>query len=182
MKITGLLICLAVAAAATAQESGPKKLQHKTQSPTASVDNNPVTCAEAKAVFDKIGKVLNTATEKDLVKSSSIATSSKPVTREQVIDELSRIYTQSGPAFKLIPNPIQVNISVFRVANEATKKKLTDLAKGGFVGPIGVLAVGPKPGLTTKQFGDTVGFFLTRISQYEHMPSPRWSPTLGLEH
>lgn len=138
----------------------------------------PVTRSEAAAVFSRARKAIISARVASISPKSSIAAGTQAVTREEVILEMSKIFQASKKSVKFVPKPARYDASVLKVGGAASRTALTSLVSWGFVAPVGPLAVGPKPNLSVAQFGDAVGFFLARMSDVTHMPSPRWSPNL----
>jgi hypothetical protein len=137
----------------------------------------PVTRAEAAAVFAKARKSINASRVAQVSPTSSIPVGNTPVTREEVIAEMSKIFEASKKSVKFMPIPVRYNPAAFKVG-AGVKPALSTLVSWGFVGSVSPLATSPKPGLTVAQFGDALGFFMARISDITHMPSPRWSPYL----
>ncbi len=138
----------------------------------------PVTRSEAAAVFARARKAIIAARVAPISAKSSIAVGNQPVTREEVILEMGKIFELSKKSTKFIPAPVRFNANLFKVSSAGTKSTLGTLVSWGFVAPVGPLATGPKPSLSVVQFGDAVGFFLARMADVTHMPSPRWSPYL----
>jgi hypothetical protein len=138
----------------------------------------PVTRSEAAAVFARARKAIVSARIARMDAKSSIAGDTKAVTREEVILEMSKILQASRKSMKFIPSLTRYNAGAFKVGSVPAKSALGTLVSWGFVAPMGALATGPKPGLSVAQFGDAVGFFLARMSDVTHMPSPKWSPYL----
>jgi hypothetical protein len=40
------------------------------------------------------------------------------------------------------------------------------------------LATGPTDSITVSDFGDAIGFFVSRVAQMSHMPNRKWTPWL----
>ena len=139
---------------------------------------SPVTRSEAAAVFVRLRKAVISARVAQIAPKSTIASNNQPVTREEVILEMAKILDASKKSVKFVPALVKYDPAVFKVGSAPSKAALTSLVSWGFVAPVGALATGPKPNLSVAQFGDAVGFFLARIADLTHMPSPRWSPYL----
>ena len=139
---------------------------------------SPVTRAEAAAVFARARKVINKSRIAAVPEKSTIATDAKTVTREEVILEMAKIFEGSKKAVKFMPAPTKYDPKVLKAGSAGSKAALQKLITWGFIAPVGALATGPKPGLSIQQFGDAVGFFMARMADVTHMPSPRWSPYL----
>jgi hypothetical protein len=100
------------------------------------------------------------------------------VTREEIVDEFMRDYQALRPQMKFTPNPSVVDPDRIKIAPKE-KPELVKLIKMGFVGRVAPLVTGPTDTMTVVTFGDAVGFFLDRMAQLTHMPSPKWTPMLG---
>jgi hypothetical protein len=136
----------------------------------------PVTRSEAAAVFARARKAIIAARVAAISPKSTIPMGNQPVTRDEVVLEMSKIFQASKKSVKFVPTPARFDPAVLKTGSASLKSALTSLVSWGFVAPVGALAVGPKPNLSVAQFGDAVGFFLARMSDVTHMPSPRWSP------
>lgn len=170
--VLAIVMCTAVAYAGQGDRPKIKKVN------VGSVDQKaPVTRSEAVAVFTRARKAIVAARIAQIATKPSLALGNQPVTRDEVISEMSKIFAACKKAVKFVPNKAKFDPSVFKVGASA-KAPLTTLVGWGLVAPVGPVATGPQPGLTIPQFGDAVGFFLARISDVTHMPIPRWSPYL----
>lgn len=138
----------------------------------------PVTKSEAAAVFTRARKAIASARIAPVAAKSTITAGSAAVSREEVILEMGKILEASKKSIKFIPALTRYEAKSFRVGSAGSKAALAKLVAWGFVGPVGPLATGPKPGLSIAQFGDAVGFFMARLADVTHMPSPKWSPYL----
>lgn len=169
-----LLLCITFAYAG---QGGDKP--HIKKAKVTGVDQKaPVTRSEAASVFGKLRKAVTSARVAQLAPKSTIVAGNQAVTRDEVILEMSRILDASKKAIKFVPALVKYDPTVFKVGSPSSKSALVTLVSWGFVAPVGSLATGPKQNLSVAQFGDAVGYFLARISDLTHMPSPRWSPYL----
>jgi hypothetical protein len=172
-----LAVVLSLSFAFAGQGSGEKPKIKKTN--VSGVDqNSPVSKTEAAAVFARARKAIASARIAAVTPKSGIAIGNGPVTREEVILEMNRILQGSRKSIKFVPMLTSYDAKRFKVASSSARSALTRLVAWGFVAPVGPLAGGPKPGLTVAQFGDAVGFFMARLADVTHMPSPKWSPYL----
>lgn len=106
-----------------------------------------------------------------------LAATDRPATRSEIVGEMDRLFRAAQPGFFFTPAAVPHDPSKFKI-DPAQKLALDKLVTLGFVARIGPLAVGPQSGLTAKQFGDALGFFMARASQLSHLPSSRWTPML----
>jgi len=172
-----LAVILGTSVALAGQGTGEKPKVKKTN--VAGVDqNSPVSKAEAAAVFARARKAIAASRIALVTPKSGIAVGNGPVTREEVILEMNRILQGSRKSIKFIPMLTNYDAKRFKVGSASAKSALAKLVAWGFVAPVGPLASGPKPGLTVAQFGDSIGFFMARLADVTHMPSPKWSPYL----
>lgn len=142
----------------------------------ASAASKPVTAREAREAFTKVAALLMKTNGRPLG-TTSIPAADRPATRAEIVAEMARLYKAAEPAFRFTPAPTTHDASKFRI-DAAQKAPLDRLVTRGAVARIGPLAVGPTLGLTPKQFGDALGFFMARVSQLSHLPSPKWTPML----
>lgn len=171
--LIGFILCLSVAVAGQGEKVTFKK------TPVGKVDQvSPVTRSEAAAVFARTRKAIVEARVAQIAIKSAIPTGNQLATREEVILEMARIMEAAKKSMKFLPAPVKHDPKLFKVGSGAARTALAKLVAGGYVAPVGALATSSKPGLTLTQFGDAIGFFLARISDVTHMPSPKWSPYL----
>jgi hypothetical protein len=174
-----LLLAIVFSVSIALAGQGSDKPQFKKAKIGASVDlKAPVTKSEAAAVFVRARKAIAASRIAQMDAKSTIALGNAPVTREEVISEMAKIFEASKKAVKFVPAPTRHDPAVFKVGSPALKASLGKLVTWGFIAPVGPLATGPKPNLTVAQFGDAIGFFMARMTDVTHMPSPRWSPYL----
>jgi len=138
--------------------------------------NSPVTNVEAAEIFATTRKAFRSARIGSAGKST-IPENDQLANRDEVILEMAKIFDASKKAIRFVPQPVKYEANVFKVGQGA-KAPLTKLVSWGFVAPYGPLATGPKTTITVKEFGDAVGFFISRMSEVTHTPSSRWSPYL----
>lgn len=138
----------------------------------------PVTQAEADATFARVSKLLKSVLHVSVSTRAPHGRPSSPVTRADVVAEFVRIYKASEPAFTLTPTPVPVDLPRLTVDSAAEKPGLVLLVERGCVGNYGPLATGKKTTLTVQEFGDAVGYFISRICECTHIPSSKWTPYL----
>ncbi|HSI72995.1 MAG TPA: hypothetical protein VK934_07440 [Fimbriimonas sp.] len=175
MKIAALAAVALLLPGALAQEpqTGLKKTQPKPAPKAAGF----VTEADAKAVFTRAELIIRKVT-KSTAKVSPISLSgNQPISRAKAIREFNRLYDVTRPQIKSTPRPVKMNLEVIKMSG-STREILIKLVKLGAVGNYSTLAAGPADKLTPRDFGDSLGFFLSRMAQMTHTPSSRWSPPL----
>jgi len=145
-------------------------------SPASEADAKPVTAREVRESFVRTIGLMEKVRGSSLGKPA-LPAADRPATRAEIVGEMNRLFRAAQPGFFFTPAPVAHDASVFRI-DAAQKSALDKLVTLGFVAKIGPLAVGPQPGLTTKQFGDALGFFMARASQLSHLPNSRWTPML----
>ncbi len=109
---------------------------------------------------------------------SKVPDSTNPVSRIVVAQELTRLKSATTTYFRISMGPVRVDETRILGSNAREREMLASLLKGGFISEFGPIASGPKSTLTTTQFGDAIGFFVTRLMEFCHMPLSKWSPTL----
>jgi hypothetical protein len=108
-----------------------------------------------------------------------IQASNQPVTRTEVVREFERTFSLAEPSFKFTPAKVKFDSSQFTLSDAESKTRLKKLVAWGAVARLGPLACGSKPTLGIHDFGDAVGFFISRVSSLTHYPSSRWTPYLN---
>ncbi len=176
-KVIGFLAIL-VAASAVGQTETPRHLTPTARPGLQKGDKRPVTSAEALAVFKENRRVLAAAIGQSVPGQIKIEDSSKPVTREQIVVEFDQEYEAMRPQLKFTPNPVEVDASYIHISPKV-RPQLIKLIRLGFVGRAAPLVTGPQDSIGVSELGDAVGFFLSRLAQLTHMPSPKWTPMLG---
>lgn len=142
-------------------------------------DKAPVSRAEFRVVALKLRGLLHTVLAVDTSKIEPVPTGgSEPVARGQIVDEFARLMKLAEPTFKTTPHTVKFNPDVLRLSDAKTKARAETLIAWGFVARVGPLVAGDSVGLTPIQLGDSIGFFLARLSDVTHMPSIKWSPYL----
>lgn len=175
MKYLMCVGIVALSAAAGAQE--PKGGLTRKTPPKVVAPSAPVTQAEAKAVFSRAERVLRTALNLSGSSVSPLSTSTKPVTRAQVVGEFNRLYKMVLPSAKLTPRPVKFDSARLKMAG-AQKADLVKLVRLGAIAPVGPVAAGTRDSLTVVELGDALGFFLARMAEITHLPSRKWTPAL----
>ncbi|MCK6632141.1 MAG: hypothetical protein L6Q31_07160 [Fimbriimonadaceae bacterium] len=161
------------------QEGG---LSHR---PTESIDPKilaePTTTLEAATTFQKVETALRRVV---LVDSTSVplksGDSSSSVTRNQVVDELDRLFEMCRPKFKFTPRLSEFDGGVLSIpADQPQRAKLEKLIAWGCVGRVAPLATSKETSIGLADFGDAVGLFLARMADLTHSPSSQWSPYMN---
>jgi hypothetical protein len=161
----------AASALAQAPQTG---LKRTAKPPVVTSSTAPVTRAEAGQIFSRASKLL--APVLGLTPTPSALTGTAPVTRDQVVAEMNRLFEWSRPKFVFSPRRVTHNPAVFTVG-QPQRGALGKLVSFGAIAPLGPLATSPRPTLTVREFGDAMGFFISRLCDLTHTPS-RFSPQL----
>ena len=170
------LAILSVAVISQAQDEGglKKKVHH---APVV-VSNVPVTVAEAEATFVKLAGLFKSVAHVTVKPTHYATKSSMPVTKAQVVSEFVRFYKAAENSFTNTPRRIHVDSGRIVAKSATEKQQLIFLIGKGFVGNFGPLATGTSVNLTPVEFGDSVGFFLTQISQCTNTSNTKYTPYL----
>lgn len=139
----------------------------------------PVTVGEANAVFDKV----DTSVRKVLKMAPALPSTDKskqPVTRARVIEKLDALFESYRPYFQYTPRPFRTEPRIAAKFNPdpALRAKIEKLARWGCIGPVGPLVTGPGDTLTTAQFGEALGYFMSQIGALTYFADPAWVPNL----
>jgi hypothetical protein len=118
--------------------------------------------------------VLNKAAPKETPKKET-----RVASKADIIAEFNKCFEDIRPRFKMTPRMVAVRANVVTVpAQHPQRKPLEKLIKYGFVAPVGPLVASKREGLTLREFGDAVGYFLARAADLTHTPSSKFSPAL----
>lgn len=145
------------------------------------VSSAPVTCAEAFTMFQKVERALRAVNEiTESGPASTIVPSSQPITREKTIIEMARLYELVKPKFTIRLRAISFDPATFTLKDKTARAEASKLVAAGCIGRYSQLVAGSTPTMQVGPFGDAVGLFIARISEFTHVPSSRFSPYLKL--
>jgi len=171
-----LLAAMSIACCCFAQgDASPRK---KIERRPVSTDSRPVTEAEASATFDRVHGLLKTILHVSLSPMPIKSKPTTPVTKTEINAELMRIYKAVEPVFVISPKRVPVEVSRIKAESPTEKSTLVVLIEKGFIGNYGPLATGGSKTVTIAEFGDSVGFFLSRLGECTYTPSTKWTPFL----
>jgi len=170
------MVTLCFAAISFAQDdSGLKKTSH----PRIIASPGPVTEAEADATFKRVDDLLKAVLHVTVSPRPVHGVSAgSPITKEEVVKELSRLYRAVEPWFSNTPNATKVDYARLVFKTQREKSDLVLLVRTGFIGNYGPLATGKTQALTVQEFGDSLGYFLARLGECTHTSSTKWTPYL----
>lgn len=136
-----------------------------------------VSRTEASAVFAKTSKIIRNVlgtkgTGKAFSSGSAIAS------REAILMQLDAMVTEASSKMRVTPPRVRFNPALMTLKEAGVRKIAERLAVQGFVDRVGPLITGKQPGLTPQEFGDAIGFFLSRLAEVTHKPSTEFSPAL----
>lgn len=171
-----------IAVAILTQDGQEAKTSLKKPKPALSANGagskEPVTLSEARTVFVRARGVISEVLGKKLA-SPKLAEGKEVAKREVLIAEFGRLLNEISPSFKTIPNPVQFDPKRFKLSVSTVVPVAEKLVSLGAVAPFGALVSGPSAGLSPRDFGDSLGFFLARMAQLTHTPTGKWTPALG---
>jgi len=171
-----LVLILAISGLAVAQDS-EGKLGKRPATP-AELNRQALTLQDldqTQSALDKAMQALLPGAK--LGKPIDLKPGSTQANRSHIIRTYHRQFLAAKPLFKLKPRPVVFDKSVLNTTDPATKAALEELITWGFVSRIGNIATGTGA-VTLEEFGDTLGFFLSRMSELTHQPSVKWTPFL----
>jgi len=157
-------------------QGAPKRPVHPGRPLGEIADTRPVTAREVRESFDRVSGLYKKVNDKSWG-TTAVPAADRAATRTEIVAEMARIYKAAASSIRFTPAASKFDPAKFRI-DASVKPSLSKLVSLGYVAPIGPLAVGPQPGLTTKEFGDALGFFVARLSQTTHLPSSKWTPML----
>jgi hypothetical protein len=161
---------------AAGQQMRPKRLAPA----TAQTDTVPVTRAEARQVVMRMEKLLTRGLDLKLPAGKLVIPETPgAVTRVEVVKEFNRLFVQYQPSFKFTPPKVKFDKSVITLSDPNAKPALEKLIAWGTVAKIGPIACASVQTLTVHQFGDAVGFYMSRVADLTHLPPSRWTPYLN---
>jgi hypothetical protein len=139
----------------------------------------PVSEHEAADVLARV----ESAIARVVLRKSTMATPSanasrtKPVDRHAVIRQLFRLFQMSKSSFKFTPRKVVYNAAMITIpASKPERKMVETLIAWSFLGKVSPLATSKTNELTLEQFGDAIGYFVSRMADVTHTPSSQWSP------
>lgn len=150
----------------------------KTQRAPVATNSMPVTEAEAVATFERVAGLYKSVLHITVPPMREKAKPSAPVTRSEVVAEFVRLYKAAEPSFTFTPRKVIVDLARLVIDTPSERIGLVMMIDRGCVGNYGPLATGKKSTLSVQDFGDSIGFFLSRISECTHVPSSKWTPFL----
>ena len=133
-----------------------------------------VTGQDATVVFGKVQEAFAYVLSVPTTSTSAIKNTAVPVDRADVVKEFARLRTMAAPAFHMKMRSAKYDKSRWTW----NSPELELLVKEGYVAPLGPIATNKVSTLTPAEFGDALGYFLSRISQVTHQPSTKWTPYL----
>lgn len=139
----------------------------------------PLTRAELSTTINRVGELLTRvlALDSPIPHLKMTGSTNKPASREEVLEQLGRLFRSVSPKFRIKPRPVPFPAKEARIANRALPT-LRTLVEWGCVAPVGPLATGPAATLSLREYGDALGFFLARVAELTHTPSRKFTPYL----
>ena len=172
-----LVVTVAVVGSAFGQDAPVKP--HKLSSESPSVASEKVTRSDAHTVLMRMQRLLSSGIGITGAETKvGIHPSDSYVTRHEVIQEFGRLFAMYQPHFKFTPPKVKYDATMFTVGT-GDKPTVEKLIKWGTVAKQGPIASASASTLTVHEFGDAVGFFVTRIELLTNLPPSKWTPYLN---
>lgn len=139
----------------------------------------PVTVKEADIVFNRIETAMRTVLKLPKLKAE-VRQVQRPITKNEVILRLDKMFEAIKPKFQYTPRPFKTNEEVLNRYNSdpEIRKKLLRLVKYGCVAPVGPLVVGSPDTVSMADFGDALGYFMSQMAFLTYYADPKWAPNL----
>jgi hypothetical protein len=96
------------------------------------------------------------------------------LTKNEVIEAINSLVISTSPNYKRSMRAIKFDAVRFR---KDVPSSMASLVSKGFIAPYGPLTTGKNDGLSTREFGESVGIVLVRIADFTHMPT-QFSPAM----
>lgn len=140
----------------------------------------PLTRAELGASLAKVERLLADALKLRPTKPQAPSLSgSASASRLEVVRGLFRLHSITKPAHAFLPGPTAFDAGrVKKLGNASAQRELLELLRWGYLAPVGPVSAGPAETLTLEDWGDALGYFLSRVAELTHTPSARFSPAL----
>lgn len=178
MKLLLSILALAAIAAVSVGQGTQDHLK-KAPKPQTPVSSGPVTQAEAQAMFLRMERAFRQVNKiSDAGPSCAIPKSNSPVTREQTVIEMSRLFDMVRPKFTLKPPMQDFDPSTFTLHDKTAKAAANKLVAWGCIGRFAPLVTGSGTTIPLPIFGDAMGLFIARMAELTHTPSSKFSPYL----
>lgn len=146
----------------------------------ASASDLPVTKGEVNSTISRMASVLKSILKVNIDGSMpAIEDTPKAASRIDVVHSFYALFKKCQPKFKFTPRkgPVE-KIKPVKGDDTKVKQEIEELVQWGCLAPVGPVAAGPSATMKVEEFGDAVGFFLSRIAELTHNPSAKFSPYL----
>lgn len=104
--------------------------------------------------------------------------SSNPVQRGEILTRMVRLVDELKSEFKFTPKRVSYNASTFTVKSPV-RAQVERLVAWGFVARTSPLVTGTQETMSTAEFGDAIGLYISRLADLTHTPSSKWSPYIS---
>lgn len=140
----------------------------------------PVTRAEVRTVIQKLSAITYRVVRHQAPpKGKPAPPPSGLASRSEIVLLLDAVFEAARPEFKYTPNKLEFDAALLSIPRgDVARNKVEKLIAWGCIGRADPLATAAKPGLTLVEFGDAVGYFMSRIAELTHTPSTKYSPNL----
>ncbi|HRF60440.1 MAG TPA: hypothetical protein PLH94_11090 [Fimbriimonadaceae bacterium] len=145
----------------------------------ACAQNEPVTQGEVRGTLLQTEKHFRAVLKMPPPKpSGKMLGDGEPTTRRFTIERFAALVETLRPKFKIRPRPLRFDEKRLAKLPDALRTKLIALVRGGFIAPLGPLATAKGESVTLKEYGDALGYLISRLAEVTHMPSTKFSPYL----
>lgn len=174
-RIAAVLLGL-VALGATLDGQTLGKSKHTVKTPSASVDK--VTLEETSQVMTRVRSVVYRVVLNKAAPKGASSKEKRAATRGEIVGDLYKLFNEFKPEFRVTPRMIEANTSRFTLKTTSEKTQLETLVKWGFIDRVSPIATSSSPNLSLEEFGDALGFYLSRMAELTHSPSSKFTPAL----
>lgn len=154
-------------------QSGLDSLKKRSVAPA----NGPVTQAEVALTMRRIETTFFRLTRQNKTLPPMVS-SANPAQRGEILTRMVRLVDELKGEFKFTPKRIAFDARSITVKSPA-RSQIERLVSWGFVAKTSPLVTGTKETLTTVEFGDAIGLYISRLADLTHTPSSKWSPFMS---
>lgn len=132
---------------------------------------------DVSAVFKRADKVMRSVLKLP-AGGTAFVSGKQAASREAIVLQFNAMLTSARPRLRLTPPPVPVDAALVTIKEPAARALTLKLVKMGFIDKYGPLARGTAAGLSAEEFGEALGYFLSRLAEATHVPTTKFSPAL----